>query len=310
MARYDGIARKLSSGQMVLLDGGIGTEVIRRGVRWRWYGLKTDAAIVQSIHHDYASSGADVLKTNTFGLTKRLYLNVFHDLEHMRRIGAPGLETRAAELSKVAVDAARNGSKDSGRDPVIAGSLGPIQHCFRPDMAPGFDAALAEHRETARILKDCGVDMILLEMMNTIDEAAAATQAAKETELWVWVSFVPNEHGNLLSGETIADAVKRIEPLEPAAFLVNGALPDDITKAVRALKAATKLPIGAFAIIGFFDPPSWKFEFQPQFVGMEQWPPERYIEVVREWRALGAQIVGGCNGTGPEHIRAIQEKVH
>lgn len=310
MGNYDRIAKKLNSAQTVILNGGIGTEVLRRGVRWRWYGLKTDAKTVEGVHRDYVAAGADVITTNTFGLTKRLYLNVFHDLEHMRRIGAPDLETRARDLTKIAVDVARNAVREGGNQAVVAGSIGPIQHPYRPDMAPKYDRALAEHRETAKILAEFGVDMILIEGMNTIEEAAAAAEAAKGTGLPFWVSFIPDDKGNVLSGEKISDAVKRVEPIGPAAFLITCAPPEDVTLALKQLKAATNLPVGGYAQIGFFDPPSWKFEFHPQFTGMDNWPPEKYAGVAKQWRAIGASILGGSHGTGPEHISAIRKQVN
>jgi S-methylmethionine-dependent homocysteine/selenocysteine methylase len=307
MSNYEPVSKKLSSGELVLLDGGIGTEIVKRGARWRWHGLKTDPEIVESVHRDYVSSGADVIKTDTFQLTKRLYLNVFHDLEHMKRIGAPDLETRARDLTRVAVDLARKAAANgSGRTVAIAGSIATIQHCFRPDLAPCYEEALPEHRETAGLLAECGVDLLLLESMNTVEEAAAAAQAAKETGLPFWVSFIPDEDGNLLSGEKIEDAVERVAPIGPDAFLINCGPPDDIMLALRALNHATELPKGAYAHIGFFDPPSWKFEFHPQFTGMEKWRPQEYVRVAEEWKEWGAQIIGGCCGTSPEHISALQ----
>jgi S-methylmethionine-dependent homocysteine/selenocysteine methylase len=306
MSHYDVIRKKIDSDQLVLLDGGIGTEIVRRGVRWRWHGLKTDPQTVEAIHRDYIAAGADVITTDTFQLTKRLYLNVFHDLDHMRRIGAPDLETQALQLTRVAVDLAKSAVQYAGRPVAIGGSIAPIQHCFRPDLAPKYEQALAEHRETARVLADCGVDLLLLETMNTIEEAAAAAQAAKETGLPFWVSFVPDEDGNILSGEKFEDAVNRLEQLEPDAFLINCGPPDDIMLALRQLNHSTKRPLGVYPHIGYFDPPSWKFEFHPQFVEMEKWSPAQYAEVAREWQEWGAKIIGGCCGTNPEHIRALQ----
>ncbi|HEY3109141.1 MAG TPA: homocysteine S-methyltransferase family protein, partial [Chloroflexota bacterium] len=80
-------------GRPILLDGPVGAELVRRGVRWRKNALQTDADAVRDAHLDYLRAGADLLRTDTFGLNHRTYLDVFRSREHMRRIGAPGLET-------------------------------------------------------------------------------------------------------------------------------------------------------------------------------------------------------------------------
>src|SRR4029453_3484211 len=103
----------------------------------------------------------------------------------------------------------------------------------------------------------------LLESMNTVSEAKAALDAAHATGLPVWVSFVVGADGNVLNGQPIPR-------LEADATLVNCAPPEDIA---RALATAPWLT-GAYAHLGKFDPPSWKFEFFPQFTCTEDWSPE------------------------------------
>jgi S-methylmethionine-dependent homocysteine/selenocysteine methylase len=169
--------------------------------------------------------------------------------------------------------------------------MSPLEHCFRPDLAPSFDEALPEHTEIASLLAEAGVDLLLLESMNTVAEARAAVQAARSTRLPVWISFVVDRAGNLLSGEALPE-------IEADAVLVNCAPPEDIARAT-----GTGSVQGGYAHIGKFDPPSWKFEFFPQFSGTEAWPPERYAAEARTWNV---QIIGGCCGTTPDHIRALK----
>ena len=92
---YDNINEKLSSGRPILLDGGIGTEVMRRGVRWRQHGIEDAPDVIRDIHVDYLDAGVDVLTTHTFNLTKRNFINFFRDAEHMALIGPAGLPTKA-----------------------------------------------------------------------------------------------------------------------------------------------------------------------------------------------------------------------
>ncbi|UCC49740.1 MAG: homocysteine S-methyltransferase family protein [Gemmatimonadota bacterium] len=307
MPAYERVRALLDRGAAVLLDGSVGSELVRRGLRWRWHGLRTDPQKVQVLHEEYLAAGADLIRTNTFQLNRRVYLNVFRNPEHMRHIGAPGVETRAEELSRKAVEVARAARDASGRDAAIAGVMSPLEHCFRPDLAPKAAQARAEHAEIASLLAEGGVDLLLLESMNTIAEAQAAVEAALDTGLPVWVSFVPGPEGEILSGESLVAGAKAMHERGIDVILVNCAPPEDITLALSKLRAATDRPIGAFAHIGSFDPPSWKFEFHPQFTGTEAWPPDRYADIARSWLEAGTRVIGGCCGTGPDHIRALRE---
>lgn len=307
MSAYDRIRDLLDAGDSVLLDGGVGSELVRRGVRWRWHGLRTDPEEVQALHEDYLTAGADVIRTNTFQLNRRIYRNVFRDSDHMRRIGAPGIESRAEGLIREAVRRARAARDAAGRDVAVAGVMSPLEHPFRPDLAPDADEALEEHRELASLFAGEGVDLVLLESMNTIEEARIAAEAVRATGLPVWVSFVIGPEGEILSGESLVKGASTLERSGADAVLVNCAPPHDIGSALERLRAAASGPIGAFAHIGKFDPPSWKFEFHPRFTGTHIWPPDRYVELAREWLDTGARILGGCCGTTPDHIRALRE---
>ena len=306
MSAHERIRQLLIDGG-VLLDGALGSELVRRGVRWRWHGLRTDADAVEALHGEYIDAGADVIRTNTFQLNRRLYLNVFRSAEHMAHIGAAGLETRAQELTLRAVDLAQRAREASGRDVAIAGVMAPLEHCFRPDLAPGASEARPEHWEIAAWLARGGVDLLLLESMNTLDEARAAAEAAASTGLPVWASFVLGPEGRLLGGDGLEEAARAMQALGVEAVLVNCAPPEDLAAAVGELDAASDLPTGAYAHIGKFDPPSWKFEFHPQFAETEAWPPDRYAAQALGWIAAGARVIGGCCGTGPAHIAALRQ---
>ncbi len=309
---YEAVQQCLSRRELIVLDGAIGSEIVRRGVRWRQHGMRTDADVVRSVHKDYIEAGADIITTNTFQLTRRTYLNLFRNLDHMRRIGAPGLETQAADLIEKAVLLAQQATENgaASRPVAIGGSISPLNHCFRPDLAPAVDEALREHGESARLLASAGVDFILLETMNNVREATAAVQAAKKTDLPIWVSFTLGPGGrSLLSGESIADGVRALAPLGCDALLLNCAPPDDISAGLAELSKISSVPFGAYAHVGRYDPPSWKFDFHPQFTDTDACPPQQYSTHAKQWRRLGATIIGGCCGTTPVHIKAIKEFV-
>jgi len=305
---YEPIRAKFARQAPVLLDGAIGTELVRRGVRWRKHGLLTDAAAVRKLHEDYLAAGAEILRTDTFQLNPRIYRNVFRSREHMRHIGAPGLEDLVPKLVRKAVALAREARAQAGKEAevAIAGVLSPLEHCYRPDLVPPAEEARREHEEQARLFAEAGADLLLLESMNTIAEAKAALAAARSAGLPAWVSFVLGPEGELLSREPLEQAVGEIERGDAEAVLVNCAPPEDLTRALARFRSFCHAPFGGFAHIGRFSPPSWKFEFFPQFIETETWPPERYLGEARQWRESGALILGGCCGTAPAHIAALR----
>ncbi|HIB60262.1 MAG TPA: homocysteine S-methyltransferase family protein, partial [Candidatus Marinimicrobia bacterium] len=231
---YDNINEKLSSGQPILLDGGIGTEVMRRGVRWRQHGIEDAPDVIRDIHVDYLDAGVDVLTTHTFNLTKRNFINFFRDAEHMALIGPAGLPTKAKELCHAAVSLAKEALTQTGKAEKVplAGSIAPVMHLFRPDLSPSKDDCLTHHSECVEILSDCGVDFIFFEGMNNTREAQAALQAAAEFDLPVWMSFVPGMDGNLLNGEPLLDAANLARSQGAKAVLVSAASLSMITKSL------------------------------------------------------------------------------
>jgi len=303
MTSYDSVRQRLEGGRPVVLGGPMGSELVTRGVRWRGHGMLTDADAVRALYGEYLAAGADVIRTNTFQLNRRIYLDVFRDVAHMRHIGAPGLEHRAAELTRRAVELAREARAASGRgEAAIAGVLSPLEHCFRPDLAPEAAVARAEHAELAVILAEAGADLLVLESMNTLGEARAAADAARAAGLPFWASFVLGPDGRLLGGELLAEAAAAMREAGAVAVLVNCIPPDGVGSALETLRGG---PAGAFPHLGRFDPPSWKFEFFPRFCETEAWPPARLAEAGAAWHRAGAQIVGACCGSGPAHTEAL-----
>ena len=265
--------------------------------------MLTDAETVRDLYAEYFAAGADVIRTNTFQLNRRIYLDVFRDEAHMRHIGAPGLERRAVDLTRRAVELAREARAASGRaEAAIAGVMSPLEHCFRPDLSPG-SAARDEQAELATILAGAGCDLILLESMNTLAEALAAAEAARATGLPFWASFVLGPEGQVLSGEPLADVAAKLRAAGAEAVLVNCVPPDAVEPALRALSDGG--PTGALPHLGKFDPPSWKFEFFPRFSQTEEWHPERVAGLAGDWLRAGARIIGTCCGSGPGHTRAL-----
>jgi S-methylmethionine-dependent homocysteine/selenocysteine methylase len=300
---YAPVRDKLDRGQPVLLDGGIGTEILRRDVTWADHQLTRRPEVVRAIHFDYVQAGADVLSTNTFQLSRRGFVQHFRDLEHMRHIGAVDLETRWVELVRAGVRLAQEARVQAGAvDRVaVAGAMTTPEWCFRPDLAPDSTRAVAEYRELASVFAEAGCDLLLIETVNSVGDAVAAASAAQSAGIPYWMAFVPDPAGKLFSGETLAQACAALDALAPDAILVNCAPPPDISAGLEELESAWSGASGAYAHIGRFNPPEWLFT--------DEYPPERYLQVARDWRDRGAAIVGGCCGTTPEHIAVLSSQL-
>lgn len=301
MSPYDSVRQKLAEKKVVILDGGIGTEILRRNVSWADHQVTRLPDVIRSIHEDYINAGADVITTNTFQLSRRSFLNHFKDLEHMRHVGVRDLENRAEKLLQAAVKLTIEARDrvNPGHAVAIAGSITTLEWCFRPDLAPAAAQARSEYKEIVQTMAESGVDLILLETLNSIPEAKVALQVVRASGLPAWISFVCDENGKLFSGETLAQAVAALEPLEPDVILLNCAPPDDITAGLRELTAHRSRPTGAFAHIGRFDPPEWLFT--------DEYPPANYLECARRWLDMGGRVIGGCCGTTPEHIKELKK---
>ena len=110
-----------------------------------------------------------------------------------------------------------------------------------------------------------------------------------------------DQSGKLFTGETMADAVRALAPLDPDAILVNCAPPADVTAGLRELRFSGYEACGLYPHIGRFDPPEWMFT--------DEYPPPKFLDEARRWKEMGARIIGGCCGTTPDHIRAVAESL-
>ncbi len=298
--RYTKLKDHLAHREIIILDGGIGSEMLRRGVTWEGHKVESEPDAIRSIHADYIRAGADVISTNTFQLARRSYMNHFADLDHMRRIGATDLETRAPILIREGVKRAIEARDKVGRpDVLIAGSMTTLDWCFRPDMAPSLLDMRAEYRETIRAFQDAGADLMLFETFNSSKEARTALEAAREIGIPAWVGFVCDWKGRLLNGETMAQLRQGLAGVEPDVLLFNCAPVPDVTLALRELSKDYGKPMGAYAHVGRFDPPDWMFT--------DEYPPDQYLGAARKWASMGAQVLGGCCGTTPMHIEALKK---
>ncbi len=296
-----GIVSRLMSGTPLLLDAAMGSDLDRRGLRttlplWSAIGLIDAPDLVRRIHVENLLAGADVVTTNTFRSTART----------LEKAGIePG---RAAELDALAIRLAREAIAEAERsDALVAGSIAPLEDCYLPNFEVPEAAAVDEHRERISNLAAAGVDFLLIETMPTSDEAVLALRAARETGLPSVVSFVcaPLDEGDsarLLSGQPLREAVASVEPLEPAAILVNCAAPPVVHAAIEELRSVTRRPFGGYANVGHVDDDvGWSSSG-----GLSG---AVYAAAASAWLDLGARMIGGCCGTNPAHTAALRAMI-
>ena len=283
------LTTRLAQEHPILLDGATGTELNRRGVStdlplWSTRALLDAPRTLWEVHRDYVNAGAEMLTANTFRTYRR-------NLEHA------GLGDRAAELTRQAVEIARDAAE--GRAWVV-GSQPPLEDCYSPELTPNDKTLRIEHGEMSTNLAAARVDGILVETHHTIREAVAATAAAMQTGLPVLVSFVCGSDGRLLSGETLTAAATAVFPFSPAALMVNCVPADTADAQLKELRAAApETPLGAYANIGRADPVhGW--------VNTDAQDPECYAEFARQWLETGAGLIGGCCGTTPGHVARLR----
>lgn len=287
--------------EMTLLDGGTATELRRRGmsVAAPWWmtgavltGQKRD--VLRAVHEEYVAAGAGVITANTFRC-------------NLRALRRNGLEQAGLAWMTHAAVGVATAVRDGTDVPVrVAGSVAPVEDCFRPDLVPSDDELRAEHRWLAVELLRAGVDLVLVETMNTVREARIAVAESVAAGARTWVSFVCGPEARLLSGEPLAEAARAAEGEGAAAVLVNCTRLADTEESLDALRAAYTGPIGAYPNVEDRSAvPDGKHvdDYLPPAVG-----PDEFAACLARWRSeFDLAVGGGCCGTTPAHIAAVRD---
>lgn len=270
---------------VTILDGPVGTELLLRGVPtpppwWSAAALESAPGVLAAIHADYRRAGAQVHTANTFRTQARTV----------------GPDWR--RLTDLAVASCRrHGAAEGGR---VAGSLAPLEDCYRPDLSPSNPRP--EHRRMAQALAASGCDLLLVETFPHVGEALVATEEALRTGLPVWVSFTAGPDADLLRPAEVRAGAQEAVRLGAAAVLVN-CVPATRTLPYLHALADLGVPFGAYANAGAADEAlGWAGHHDDPDAA------ERYADLAEGWVAAGASLLGSCCGTGPRTIRALHAR--
>ncbi len=278
------------SGNIVYLDGGMGTQIQARGLKSgelpeRWNISHPD--VISEIHKAYYDAGSNVVCANTFGANSLK----FDDSE---------LE----EIIKAAVSNADRARQESTseREKFVALDVGPTGKLLRPLGDLDFEDAVEIFAETIRIGVKYGVDLIIIETMNDSYETKAALLAAKENcDLPVIVTNVYGEDGKLMTGADPAAMVAMLEGMGANAIGANCSLgPGQLRGVVRELLRCASVPVVLKPNAGLPKSVDGKTVYD---VSVEEFADE-VAQLVRE----GVRVIGGCCGTTPEYIKVLNER--
>jgi len=298
---------RLQNGEILLLDGGVSTEIRRRGVTldknvWSGLATKTHPDAVRQVHEDYIEAGAQIITANTYSTAR-------HVLESINL----GHESKMINLKSVQL--AQQARDEVATEPVlIAGSMSSM-----PPLTSHREVAIDGHvessyQELAESLADAGVDLIIAEMMRDVENAGIVIRAAVSTGLPVLIGFsaMMAENGvdvrslrwkntdDTTSAHDFGEMVDSLKPLGGLAAGIMHTRVEDIGPALEILREHWAGPLMAYAETGKLVLPDWRYQ--------EVSSPREYAAEIEGWiRNYGVQIVGGCCGTGPEHIRVLRQ---
>ncbi len=289
---------------VVLLDGGMGRELLRMGApfaqpEWSALALMQAPHQVQEAHEHFAIAGSDIITTNSYALVP------YHIGEERFLKQGQSLAALSGKL------AAKVAEKYGCR---VAGSLPPLFGSYRPDL---FVPARAQNI-LQPLIDGLGpyVDLWLAETVSSIAEAKIVLETLSKKHRPVWVAYTIldgdasiSTEPRLRSGEKVVEAVRSAVEYGAAAILFNCSHPEVMSPAVEKTmselqRLGVTLPVGVYANAFVSQSES------PQAnLGIQEIRPEldlsNYTSFATRWKKQGVEIIGGCCGIGPEHIHAL-----
>ena len=314
--------------RILIIDGAMGTMIQRyklseadyRGERFKDWHLDvkgnndllciTQPQIITAIHKEYLKAGADIIETNTFSST--LIAMADYEMQEL----AYELNVAAAQCAKKAIEEYQKENPNNQHQKYIAGAIGPLNKTLSlsPDVNnPGFraltfDEAATAYYEQVKGLVDGGVDIILIETIFDTLNAKAAIYAVKKyfrdekkSELPIMISgTITDASGRTLSGQTLEAFYISVEHARPLSVGLNCALgAKDMRAHIEELSQIANCFTSAYPNAGL-----------PNAMGEYDEEPHQTAQFLEDWAKEGfVNIVGGCCGTTPDHIKQIAKEV-
>jgi 5-methyltetrahydrofolate--homocysteine methyltransferase len=282
----------IKSGKPILLDGAMGTMLINAGLDSgdspeEWNILHPEK--IRQVHRKYIEAGSQIILTNSFGGSTI-------------RLESHDLGDRTHEINSAAAKNARAEADVHERDVFVAGSIGPTGQILEPLGTLSKEDAQKSFSVQAAGLAAGGVDLFWIETMSDLEEVKAAIAGVRSvSDLPIAVTMSFDTHGRTMMGVSPERALEELQNLDIQFIGANcGTGSDELIGAIQALAARKpKLPIIAKANAGI-----------PEVIGSEvvyNGSPEVMAQYALKVWQEGAQLIGGCCGNTPDHIKAMAE---
>lgn len=297
---------QISDQSITILDGGTGRELKRLGApfrqpEWSALALLDGPEYVLKCHENYIAAGADVITTNSYAVVP------FH-------LGQTRFDHQGMALASLAGKLAADAKRQCKRVIRVAGSLPPVMGSYRPD--------LYEHQAAIKILSvlakalDPWVDIWLGETLGCLAEAQVLLAELESYRVRpIWLSFTLDDRSDpqsplLRSGEPVEKIASIFNSHKIDALLFNCSQPELMAGAlasVRQIDIPSSVRLGVYA--NAFPPHNGEEAANEKLHDIRaDLTPERYAQFAQKWQQLGASIIGGCCGIGPEHIQYLAQK--
>ena len=290
----ENILNRLQRGDVVVGDGALGTMLMQRGLKAgdppEAFNL-TKPHILEEIASLYLDAGAEIVTTNSFGASP-LRLRQF------------SLDKETEAINRSAVEAVRRAVRDKA---YVSGSVGPSGKMLKPIGNADPEEISAGFRRQLSALLAAGIDMVCIETIIDLNEAALAIEAARSLDsripIMATATFNNTPQGFfMLAGSSIKDAAAALE--KAGANIIGSNCGEGAVQMVgiaREFRKHSRLPVAIQSNAGFpiKSDSGLAYPETPDFVA------GKAIEMLD----LGVQIIGGCCGTSPDHIRAIRKAV-
>ena len=286
---------------ITILDGGMGRQLESMGApfkqpEWSALALMEAPETVTQAHQAFIDAGCDVITTNAYALVP------FH-------IGQDKFDSDGTALISLATNIARTVADETkDRAIKVVGSLPPAFGSYQPEL---FKTEKADEIYAPLIdqQKD-HIDFWLAETMSSVIEAKTIAALTKNTDKDLWLSYsLKDRYGaddpvQLRSGEDLKTAVQAALDMGVSALLFNCSQPEELTAAFEIIQSMNiNIPFGGYA--NSFDKKESKGANEGLSPTRKDITPQKYLEHAAKWKELGATIIGGCCGIGPDHIKEL-----
>lgn len=294
------LQRRLVAGEVILIDGATGTELELLDVptvenAWCALASLSNPEAVRRVHTENIRAGAEVIIANTFVCSRHVLERAGHG-EHFELLNRVGIELAIAARDQAAAHHAAIGGEH--RPVTVAGSISTTAQGLPQ---PSVEECRVNFADQVHIQAEAGAELFVLEMMRDIDRTQVILDAIEPTGIPTWVGYscelIDGEPWLIYGKHRLADALAAIEGEAVDLVAIMHTEVADIDPCLDVVSECWDGPVGVYAHTGGWQPPNWVFN--------DLISPDDYGEACRRWVERGVQVVGGCCGIGPDHIRHL-----